>query len=231
MAHLNGKERKWFAAMCAFDCFKTTSLLLLTADLSSDPAGFWQSQLPAQYSIHTSLIDLVAMAALRVSLLCAIYVGTTGGERRVALSVSYLSFRLLTLVGSIFLAIKLAFFDYHSLGGAATGSAVVMIAGSLLALWVESVVPYVLTAARLDVSTEVAVADVALECRDHDGHGSACQHDEGTDGCGGSHYYAGKELLSREPLLRAAELPNVEGSQGKESGTTPTTQDPTIHTS
>lgn len=73
-----------------------------------------------------------------------------GAGRQVALSVAYISFRILTLVGSIYLAMKLAFFDYHALGNSgATACAVLMIVGSLVALWVESVVPYVLTAARL----------------------------------------------------------------------------------
>ena len=44
---------------------------------------------------------------------------------------------------------KIAFFDYHALGNsAATACAALMIVGSLVALWIESVVPYVLTAAR-----------------------------------------------------------------------------------
>ena len=57
---------------------------------------------------------------------------------------------MLTLAGSIYLAMKLAFYDYHGLGNSgATACAVLMIVGSLVALWVESVIPYVLTAARI----------------------------------------------------------------------------------
>jgi hypothetical protein len=45
---------------------------------------------------------------------------------------------------------KLAFYDYDGLGNSgATACAVLMIVGSLVALWVESVIPYVLTAARI----------------------------------------------------------------------------------
>ena len=73
-----------------------------------------------------------------------------GAARHVALSVAYISFRILTLAGSIYLAMKIAFFDYHALGNSgATACAVLMIVGSLVALWVESVIPYVLTAARI----------------------------------------------------------------------------------
>lgn len=73
-----------------------------------------------------------------------------GAARKVALSVSYISFRILTLAGSIYLAMKIAFFDYAALGNSgAAACAVLMIVGSLVALWIESVVPYVLTAARL----------------------------------------------------------------------------------
>jgi hypothetical protein len=72
-----------------------------------------------------------------------------GAARHVALAVAYISFRVLTLAGSIYLAMKIAFFDYHALGNsAATACAALMIVGSLVALWVESVISYVLTAAR-----------------------------------------------------------------------------------
>ena len=147
------KEGRYFTAMCAVDCTKTACLFLLTAKLCSAPATFWSNQVPIVYSIRTSLIDLLLLAALRVALLCGIFLSSNpdqGGRRQpVALSVAYCTFRLLTLLGSIFLAIKLAFFDYSSLGsGSASASAVTMIVGSLIALWVESVVPYVLTAAR-----------------------------------------------------------------------------------
>ena len=75
--------------------------------------------------------------------------------------------RVLTLVGSIFLAMKLALFDYKSVGAGAV-TAGTMIALSLIALWVESVVPYVLTAARLEADVEMGTVrgDRALSGRD-----------------------------------------------------------------
>ena len=70
--------------------------------------------------------------------------------REVALAVAYLSFRLLTLFGSIYIAMKLAYFEYSALGSSSAETcSVLMILGALVALWVESVVPYMLTAARL----------------------------------------------------------------------------------
>ena len=168
------RESRLFVAMCGFDVGKSVSLFLLTAQLCDDENDFWRHQLPENMKMSTSLSDLLLIAVLRVSLLCGIceytlpakllgrttLLGMTqsscsadvsdGAARHVALSVAYISFRILTLAGSIYLAMKLAFYDYDGLGNSgATACAVLMIVGSLVALWVESVIPYVLTAARI----------------------------------------------------------------------------------
>ena len=154
------KEGRLFLLLCLFDCSKTVGFFLLTAHLAADPAKFWKDQLPSEYAISTSLSDLLLIACVRVSLLCGIFVTEGDASRKVPLKLAYVTFRLLTLVGSIYLACKLAFFAYE--GGGAGTSAVLMILGSLIALWVESVVPYVLTAARLSTPEDAAAPTLAL---------------------------------------------------------------------
>lgn len=129
------REGRLFVAMCVFDVAKSISLFVVVSQLAADSGEFWRSQQPDQMGIKRSLSDLLLMATMRVSFLCGIYVSEGDLQRKVALSVAYISFRILTLVGSIYLAMKLAFFEYSALGSsAAVVCAVLMIAGSLVAL-------------------------------------------------------------------------------------------------
>jgi len=147
-------EARLFGGLCLLDVASCASLFFATAALADDDVTFWKYQQPDYYDIHHALEDVLFLALLRVVLLVFIYLGEDPmRQRRYAipsLCVAYIAFRVLTLVGSIFLAVKLAFFAYRDLGDPAAMSAGTTMILSLVALWLEAVIPYVLTAARLD---------------------------------------------------------------------------------